>query len=101
MGGILRLLIKISAIKVFLGGLFMTIFGIVLYNVLTDIINEMLVFTLDSLNGVEADTTSAVASFTGVAAWFADKLQFQECVAFALSIVALKWTLRKIPFVRW
>jgi hypothetical protein len=100
MVGILRLIMGVTALKVFLGGLFMTIIGIVMYNVITDLINEALIFTLTQMDSLDVGS-GATATYTGVAAWFADKLCFQEMLAFMISMITLKWMLRKIPFMKW
>lgn len=94
-----RILASIFGLRFFMGGTFMLIGGIVLYNLVVEIIEEVMTFTISQLSG----TTASVASPTisGFVGWSVAQLKIPECFSVMVSCVILKWALRKIPFIRW
>jgi len=101
MAALLRILTAIFGTRVFLGGLFMTIIAVVGYNLVVEILDELMAFTLTEINSIDAPESGTVAQISGFGAWVADKLKLHECLAFITSVVAVKWLLRKIPIFRW
>jgi len=92
--------------KAFLGGfLVKVLLVVVLYNLVARILREVLMWTVDKVGGVTAPgavvSNFDVASVSTLGAWLLTVLRIPECFAFMLSIILLKWSLRKIPFVRW
>lgn len=84
------------AIKVVLTTLFITIVPIILNNFFKSILDGVL-----SLVSTYAGSVSPMTvSFTGLAGWLANELQLPGCFAVIFAAVALKVTLRMIPFVR-
>jgi len=90
--------------KLFFGGLLMTILGVVLYNLVAEIIGEVLSW---GLTAIRSETSGLVAEgapsvgLSGVGAWMAGVLRVPEMLSVVINIVMVKWVLRKIPFVRW
>jgi len=101
MFGILRMLAAMVAMKTFLVTVFVTILGVTLYNLISEILEEIATVMVDKLDGIQAPTGQAVAELTGVAGWMGGLLNLDDCLAFIISIVILKFTLRKIPFLKW
>ncbi|MFZ2447263.1 MAG: hypothetical protein WAW37_12970 [Syntrophobacteraceae bacterium] len=92
--------------KAFLGGfLVKVLLVVVLYNLVARILNEVLTWVVQKVGGI--NTPSALVSsfdagsISSLGAWLLTTLRVPECFAFMLSVILLKWTLRKIPFVRW
>lgn len=84
------------AIKVVLTTLFLTIVPILLNNFFKSLVDGML-----SLVSTYVGSVSPMAvSFTGLSGWLANELQVPACFAVIFAAVALKVTLRLIPFVR-
>lgn len=79
-----------------------TCLGIVLYNVLEGLFVELLNF---STSKMASATTGANLTYTYNFADFAGYMmscfRIPECVSFIVSMLMLKWTLRKIPFIKW
>lgn len=77
--------------------------SIVVFNTFVDI-TEIIINTVTSVlqaRGGEGTVSPVVADVTGVAAYMFTKLRIVECVSYVISMVILKWTLVKIPFVKW
>lgn len=92
--------------KAFIGGWLMkACLAIVLYNLVVDLVQEVLAWVQGKLGGVTAPggviNNFDVGSVSALAAWLVNILRLPECFAFMLSMILLKWSLRKIPFVRW
>lgn len=49
----------------------------------------------------QPESTPAMSGFTGVAGWLLTCFKLPQCLAFIIDILLLKWTLRKIPFIKW
>lgn len=86
--------------KAFMGGLFMTVLGVVLYNLLVDTVEEIFNYALTEINGVNAGTISS-PTITGFAGWFLAQVKIPEIFSVIVTCVILRWTLTKIPFLKW
>lgn len=89
--------------KTWIGVGLMSILGIVLYNFITDLVEEILEFVSTQLGGIDAPggIGDPVGSLTGLAGYIASHLLIPQCIAFICAVVVLKWTLAKIPFIKW
>lgn len=94
-----RLLAGVFSLKVFAGGLFMSILAIIGYNLVVEVVSEALTFALSKVSGTSGSVTNP--SVTGFAGWFVAQIKIPEVFAVITTFVLLKWTLRKIPFLRW
>lgn len=101
MQALLGIISAIFGTRVFLSGTMMLIVAIVGYNLVVEILDELMAFTLAEINSIDGPDTGTVAQISGFGAWVADKLKLHECLAFITSIVSVKWLLRKIPLFRW
>ncbi len=91
-----------GAWKVFLVGGFLAFLMVNVYNLVSEIILELLTFVSDQIAALTVPgSVGPIYQFTGLAGWFMVQFQVPQCVAFIVSVVLLKWTLRKIPFLRW
>lgn len=95
-----RLLGGIFGLKTFLSLIFMTILGIIFYNLACDIIEEILNFTISHISGSPAGTVTK-ASFSGFAGWVISNLKIPECVAVMVSCTSIRFIVTKIPFLHW
>lgn len=76
--------------------------SVMIFNVFVDIVEIFLNWVVGTLD----DTTmpegiSQSFSFTALAAYLAIHLKIAESFALVLSVVLLKWSLVKIPFLKW
>lgn len=94
-----RILTSIFGLKSFMGGTFMLIGGVILYNLMVEIVEEVMTFTLSQISGTTASVSSP--TITGFVGWSIAQLKIPEAFSVMVSCVILKWTLRKIPFIRW
>lgn len=91
-----------SGWKTFAVLIFGALASIMMFNVFVDIVEIFLnwiVGTLDDTTMPEGISQSF--SFTALAAYLAIHLKIAESFALVLSVVLLKWSLVKIPFLRW
>jgi hypothetical protein len=95
-----RVVASIFSVKVFAGGLMMTIIGVVLYNLMVTTVQEVLNFALTKINGVSVSGVSS-PTITGFAGWFLAQVKLPECFAVIVSCVSIKFALKKIPFLKW
>lgn len=95
--GVGAVLFAVAKMVIAAGILFLTISLVFLF---TDIFDIVMNFALSKMAGV-LDIQAATMEFTGFAAWVAQQLRFQDCLAFIMSAIFAKWLLRKIPFIRW
>lgn len=89
------------SMKAFMGGLFMTVLGVVLYNLAVSMIEESLDYALTEINSVSQGQSISSASISGFAGWFLANLKVPEMLSVIITCVILRWTLIKIPFFRW
>jgi hypothetical protein len=86
--------------KSFFVGIFATALITFFFSHLREMIQEVLNFGLSKI--AELGIFDAVTvDFTGFAAWMLQQFRLADCLTIILSTVLLKWTLRKIPFIRW
>lgn len=91
---------SVFGLKFFMGGILMTVLGVILYNLIVSTIEEVFNFAIAQMAGVSsAGITSPTIS--GFAGWFLTQVKFPECFAVMVSAVALRFVLRKIPFLKW
>jgi len=90
-----------SGWKLFFGALITTILGVVLYNLIADILEEGLAFVTASIDGVTGQLPSLSLQFVGLGAWLAHAVQLEDQIALAVTFIGLKWLVVKIPFVKW
>jgi hypothetical protein len=95
-----RLLAGIFSVKVFMGGLLMTIFGVVLYNLLVSTVQEVFNFAISKAGNVNPGSITS-PTFTGFAGWFLSNMYVPETFSIIVTCVILRFTLRKIPFLNW
>lgn len=76
--------------------------SVMIFNVFVDIAEICLNWLLGELGTVAMpDGISQSFSFTALAAYLAIHLKIAESFALVLSVVILKWSLVKIPFLKW
>lgn len=95
-----RLLSGIFGLKTFLSLLFMTIIGIIFYNLACDVTEELLDFTISHISGAP-DGIITNPSFSGFAGWVISNLKIPECVAIMVSCIIVRFLVTKIPFLHW
>lgn len=95
-----RIVGSVFGLKFFMSGVMMTILGIIIYNLICEVIQEILNFGLAKIGAISS-TGITGPSVSGFAAWLAIQLRAPECVAVMVSFAALGFFLRKIPFLRW
>jgi hypothetical protein len=74
---------------------------VVVFNTFYDITQIVMTFAVSKVGSSSTGMNAQVVQVTGLAAYLAGKLRIPECVSYILSMVILKWTLVKIPFVKW
>lgn len=86
--------------KTLLSFIVLTVIGIIFYNLIVQVIEEIMSFTLTQINGAayQSPTNPSISGFAG---WFIAQLKIPECLAVITSAVSLKFILRKIPFLKW
>lgn len=88
--------------KLFLGTTLVAICFVFMYNFWVDICEEAFTFITTQVQNVSVPGQSVnTYEFAGLAAYLAGKLKISECISFIVSVVLLKWTVRKIPFFKW
>lgn len=91
---------SVFGLKFFMGGVLMAVLGVVLYNLIVSTIEEVFNFAIAQMGGVSsAGITSP--TITGFAGWFLAAVKMPECFAVVVAAVALRFVLRKIPFLKW
>lgn len=75
---------------------------IFVYNLIVDVVQEALTWALTQAGSIPVpEGHSSVFAFTGFVGWFMSVLKLPECMSFIISMVTLKFLLRKIPFLKW
>lgn len=95
-----RIVSAIFGSRTLIYGIITVTLGLIFYNLICEIIQEMLDFTLTEINGTSFDDF-ANPSFSGFAGWCLGQLKVPEIIAVVTSAVSIKFILRKIPFVKW
>jgi hypothetical protein len=93
-----------------LGGLFTSrsllfslitvVLGLVFYNLICEVVQEVMSFALNQINGASYGSYSS-PSFSGFTGWVIGQCKVPECLSVVTSAVAIKFILRKIPFLKW
>src|SRR5665647_1100004 len=97
---IARVVGSVFGLKFFMSGVFMTIGGIILYNFLVDVVEEVMNFALTQINGVSTEGITS-PTITGFAGWFLAQIKMPECFAVMVTCITIRFVLRKIPFLKW
>ena len=79
---------------------FMLILGIILYNLAVEMIEETLNFALSQVNEVSAGQITG-PTISGFAGWFLAQIKIPEMLSVVITFIILRWTLTKIPFLKW
>lgn len=95
-----RIISAIFGVRTFLVWLITITLGVVFYNLICEVIQELLNFALSQINGTSIGSVSN-PSFSGFAGWCLGQLKVPEILAVIVSAVSIKFILRKIPFIRW
>lgn len=82
----------------FIGFLSVALYSLFLYGV-EDVLDTVLT-QFSTLSDVP-EGSSNLTEFTGLAGWFLSCFKVPECISVVVDIVILKWTLRKIPLIKW
>ncbi|MBN2515950.1 MAG: hypothetical protein JXC33_07955 [Deltaproteobacteria bacterium] len=90
-----------GAWKIFFAGTFIAFLMVGAYNLVAEIIQELLNFVITQVGTVEEPEGFTIAAFTGFVGWFLSVMKIPECMSFIVTMITLKWTLRKIPLLRW
>lgn len=91
-----------SGWKTFLVLILGSLASVMIFNVFVDIAEACLNWLVSTMSNVTMpDGISQSFSFTSLAAYLAIHLKIAESFALVMSVVVLKWTLVKIPFVKW
>lgn len=95
-----RILGGVFTLKFFMGGLLMTILGVVLYNGLVQVVQEVFNFAITQA-GASAPGAITSPTVTGFAGWFLSNMYVPETFSIIVTCVIIRFTLRKIPFLNW
>ena len=79
------------------------VIGINLYNLACGCLQEILNWALTQLNTVSppGGMPSSGLAFLNLAGYLATQLKFPQCLSFIFNIIALKWMIVKVPFLKW
>ena len=86
--------------KTLLSFLVLSVIGVIFYNLIVEVITEVMQFALTKAGGAEYQSITN-PTFSGFAGWFIAQMKIPESVSVIGSAVALKFVLRKIPFIKW
>lgn len=75
--------------------------GIVLYNLVVEITEEVMDFALAAVGLYSANLPDTLIQLTGIGLWCADKVGLAALISLAVTFIGTKWLLVKIPFVKW
>lgn len=95
-----KLLGGIFSLKTLVFTLVTAVLGIVLYNLMCEVVQELMEFAVSQISG-ESFTNPLNPTFSGFVGWSFAQLKIPECVSVVVSCVSIKFVLRKIPFLRW
>ena len=88
--------------KSFFKVIFFSALAVIIYNLGCDVVQEVFNFLSSKLQGIDSSgIVSPVLQLSGFAAWLAIHLRLPDMITFAITIYLLKFTLRKIPFLKW
>ncbi len=90
------------ATKIILTTLFIVVLPVVIFNVVTDIIEILVDFANAKVQSVEVNSSLfTVYQFTGLAGWLIQAFKIPEAFSVVVSGIVCSLVLRSIPFVRW
>jgi len=95
-----KILGGVFSLKTFFAVLFMSILGIIFYNLICDVVLEVMNFTIAQISGQSYGSVTS-PSISGFSGWVASQCKIPECVSVMGSFTALKFILKKIPFLNW
>lgn len=79
--------------------------GIIIYNTISKLLGETLTWVVEKTGGIDAPgaviSSFDVGALSSVGAWMCTIMKIPECFAFMITCILAKWTLRKIPLIRW
>jgi len=91
-----------TAYKTFWTVAFVGFIAVMLYALFLYGVQDILSTVLTKFQGVEQPTSAPVMlGFSNLAGWLLNVFKLPQCIAFIVDILLLKWTLRKIPFIKW
>lgn len=83
---------KWLAWKTVISALIMSVLGVVFYNLVCEVVGEVLQVVADHIASVTSEgLTSAPLEFAGLGAWLAVHLKIPEQVGVMVAMVGLKW----------
>lgn len=91
----------LTSAKGFFKFLTYSVLGIIIYNYGCDALQEVFTFISGQLQSSTSSLSAPVLALSGFAAWAAIHLRVPDILAFVITVFILKFTLRKIPFLRW
>lgn len=81
---------------------FMAFLGVYFYNLVSGILQELLAFVTSQASSVGSIPGQAQTyAFTGFAGYMLSVLKIPECMAFIISVITIKFLMRKIPIIKW
>lgn len=88
--------------KTFSAFLITGILAVVLYNVVSEILGEIMDFALSKISEVSTSGISGVAlELTSLGGWCAECCRLDDQVAIAITFISTKWLIVKVPFLKW
>lgn len=91
-----------TATKIVLVTIFMLLFPVVINNIIYEVLDIFLKSLQERIATVNIDTTLFhIYQFTGLAGWLLAKFKIPESFSVVISAIAVSFTLRSIPLVRW
>ncbi len=81
---------------------FIAVLCVALYSIFLYGVQDILTTMLSKFGDVtQPGTTPQMGGFTGLAGWLLNCFKIPQCLAFIIDILVLKWTVRKIPIIKW
>lgn len=88
--------------KTVMVALITVVLGVVIYNVVSEIVGELLDFAMEQISAIsQGGLPSVTLQLSGIGAWLAEKLRLDDQVALMITFVTAKWLVVKIPFLKW
>jgi len=75
--------------------------GIVLYNLVVEITEEVMDFALAAVGVYSANIPDSLIQLTGIGLWCAEKVGLSSLIGLAVTFISAKWMIVKIPFLKW
>jgi len=90
-----------TAYRAFWVTAFLSFLALILYTLFLDAVQDIMNAFMSVADEKGIVNGSVAGQFTGLAGWLMIQFKVPECIVFAIDIIMLKWTLRKIPFIKW